>query len=78
MFSKYVTDFHRCTSCDHPCHVTETDAGCYEEFWGQQVWHAQYDLLSECCDAEVEEMTAEEVEEFEEALDAEYESRNMT
>jgi hypothetical protein len=77
MFSKYVKDFYRCTSCDHPCHVIETDVGCYEEFWGQQVWHEQYDLQSECCDAEVEEMTAEEVEEFEDALDAEYESRNM-
>jgi hypothetical protein len=56
-----------CVKCDELCDVIETDVGGYEEFWGAKVWRAEYDTVSECCGAEVEELTKAQADQIEAA-----------
>jgi len=67
-YSKYATEFYQCMKCDDLCHVEEIDAGGYEEFWGAQVWRQEWEVISECCGDEVEELTQEEAEALEEKM----------
>ncbi len=64
-YSKCCTDYYQCLKCDELSHVIETDVGGYEEFWGAKVWRAEYDTVSECCGAEVEELTKAQADQIE-------------
>jgi len=38
-----------CGECSKICEQIKVDEGGYEEYWGGQVWHAQYSDVSDCC-----------------------------
>ncbi len=45
-----------CSKCDQPCDVVKVNETIeISEFWGSIAYHTEYDLVSDCCDAELED-----------------------
>ena len=50
---------NKCTKCGEPCEVITIENYDIEEFWGAPVKRYYSDDVSECCQAEVEEVEAD-------------------
>lgn len=49
-----------CTKCGKACDVVTSHWKEKEEFWGAPCWRDCYEDVSECCEAEMEEVDAVE------------------
>jgi hypothetical protein len=41
-----------CENCKKEADLIDVDQGGYEEWWGDQVWHAVFVTVTVCCDSE--------------------------
>jgi len=49
-----------CENCGERCELIDVDDGGYEEVWGARIWVPAWTKVSDCCQAETEEVENEE------------------